>query len=93
MHDAFIVNIPRSEIEIYSLAESVGLDMDTFTEELTSGKYRETIESLIREAATKGVTDVALFVNGKEYRKYPGTFEDLCGAIKEELERLQAGKD
>jgi len=93
LHGAFVANAPTSEVELYTMAESVGLDMGTFTEELTGGKYRETIESSIREAEAEGVTNLALFINGKEYRKYPGTFEELCQAIEKELDRLEVGND
>lgn len=91
MHAAVIEEEPGDEAELQVLAERVGLDMDLFNEGLASGKYRTKIESSVENAEAKGVREVALFINGKEYKEYPGTFEDLCRAIEKELERLEAG--
>lgn len=90
MHNALIEDVPQNDVELQALAESVGLDMGTFNKALTSGKYREVIESAKQETKANGVNDVALFINGQEYQKYPGTFDDLCREIEAELERMGA---
>ncbi|MFO8010261.1 MAG: thioredoxin domain-containing protein [Dehalococcoidia bacterium] len=89
LHDAIIENVPKDGAGLVSLMEGVGLDMDKLVEAFTAGKYREIVESSIRKARESGVDQVALFINGKEYQKHHGTFEDLCQAIEQELERLE----
>lgn len=90
MHSLLIEAVPRDVVDLNGLAGRVGLDMGLFREALADGKYRQKVESSVREAKAKGVEQVALFINGQEYRKYPGTFDDLCAAIEEEMERAQA---
>lgn len=87
MHNALIDDVPQNDAELKALAEKVGLDIGLFDDALARGEYRAKIESAIKESEAMGVTEVALFINGKEYQAYPGTFDDLCRAIETELER------
>ncbi len=87
MHNAMLEDVPENLSELNVPADKVGLDIEKFNRALESGKYLEKIESSIREAKSAGVTEVALFINRKEYHKFPGTFKDLCQAIESEIER------
>lgn len=88
LHRAVIENAPEDEQGLRALAEAVGLDMPVLNEALEKGIYRADIEASVQAAEALGVREVALFVNGKEYRKYPGTFDDLSRMIESELQRM-----
>ena len=90
MHDRIIEDVPDDISELKAAAEGVGLDMQEFKEALDSGKFAETVQLAKQEAISRGVEHVSLFINGREYKKYPGTLADLCYAIDEELERIAA---
>ena len=90
MHDRFLEDVPHDISELQAVAEGLGLDMQKFNEALDSGKFAETVQLAKQEAISRGVEQVSLFINGKEYKKYPGTLVDLCHEIDEELERLAA---
>ena len=90
MHDKFLEDVPDNISELLAVSEGLGLDMQRFTEALDSGKFAETVQLAKQEAISRGVQQVSLFINGKEYQKYPGTLADLCHEIDTELER-QAG--
>lgn|GEM_PF-1733065 len=85
LHRAVIESAPEDEPALKALAEKVGLDMGALNRALDEGTYHAVIEAAVKEAESKGIREVALFVNGKEYRKYPGRFEDLCAMIDSEL--------
>lgn len=69
-------------------AENIGLEIEKFTEALESGRFIEKVRLAKQEAELAGVKYVSVFINGKEYQKYPGTLDDFYTAINEELERL-----
>ncbi len=87
-HDRLIQNVPNDMPSLLALAEAVGLDMGRFNDALDSGKYTETVKKSKEEAIARGVKEVSMFINGKEYDKSPGTLEDLYNAIDNELAKL-----
>lgn len=89
LHRAVIEKAPEDEEGLRALAEGVGLDMSALNEALEKGTYRARVEASVQAAKALGVKEVSLFVNGKEYRKYPGTFDDLRGMIDQELGHLE----
>ena len=90
MHDMIIQDVPDDISELTALAEDLGLDMERFNEALDSGEFYEKVRLAKEDAISDGVNYVLVFINGKEYKKYPGTLTDLCDAIDEELERIEA---
>lgn len=90
LHRAVIENAPEDEHGLWALAAGLGLDMPALNRALEEGTYRAGIEASIQAAEALGVKEVALFVNGKEYRKYPGTLDDLSRLIESELERIES---
>lgn len=90
MHDSIIEDVPDDMFELIAVAEGLGLDMERFNEALDSGEFFEKVQLAKEKAISAGVKYVSVFINGKEYKKYPGTPADLCSAIDEELERIEA---
>ncbi len=88
LHDKFLEGVPADIDELKASARQIGLDMGRFEEALNTGAFREKVELAKHEAVSRGVTGVALFVNGTEYPFSPGTIEELCAFIDRELERL-----
>lgn len=93
LHDQLVDLVPQ-EIEILQYhAGNAGLDMDLFNAALESGKFTETVRQSKKEAVAQGVKSVGLFINGKEYKKHPGTLEELYTAIDAELEKVKIDAD
>ena len=90
MHDRIIQDVPDNMSELKAVAEGLGLDMERFNEALYSGEFTEMVQLAKEKAISAGVRYVSVFINEKEYEKYPGTLNDLCRAIDEELERIEA---
>jgi protein-disulfide isomerase len=88
MHDRFVQNVPADMAVLKAVAREVGLNTERFIEALDSGKFTAKVQLAKQEAISAGVQYVAVFINGREYPKSPGTLEDLYDAIDEELERL-----
>lgn len=93
LHDRLVAHVPDNQSELDDLIENLGIDRDRLNGAVREHTYREKIDAGKLEAGENGITDVGLFINGKEYQKYPGTFEDLCQAIDDKLERLEAEND
>lgn len=91
MHDRIIQNVPDNMSELAAVAQDLALDMERFNEALDSGEFAEVVWRAKQQALSAGVSHVSVFINGKEYRRYPGTMQDLCSAIDQELERPEAG--
>jgi len=87
-HDRIIHNVPEDMTALIKMVQDFGLDMESFNGALDSGKFTEIIRKAKDEAINRGVNDVAVFINGKEYQEYPGTLEDLYIYIDKELKRL-----
>lgn len=87
MHDSIIEDVPDDMFELIAVAEGLGLDMERFNEALDSGEFFEKVQLAKEKAISAGVKYVSVFINGKES---PGTPADLCSAIDEELERIEA---
>lgn len=90
MHDSIIEDVPDDMCELIAVAEGLGLDMERFNEALDSGEFFEKVQLAKEKAISAGVKYVSVFINGKEYKESPGTPADLCSAIDEELERIEA---
>ena len=90
MHDRLIEHVPADMAALETAAGEVGLDTERFMEALNSGKFTEKVQLARQEAISAGVQYVAIFINGREYPKSPGTLEDLYDAIDKELARLGA---
>ena len=90
MHDRLILNVPTDMVALQAAASEVGLDTERFIEALDSGKFTERVQLAKQDATSAGVRYVAVFINGEEYTRNPGTLEDLYRAVDEKLERLGA---
>jgi len=89
LHDQYLAGVPGDMSQLKAYAQQIGLDMDKFEKALDTGTYRERVELAKQEAVSRGVTQVALFVNGMEYQYNPGAISDLRSAIDRELESLR----
>jgi len=69
MHDALFKNFRKlSRENILALAKEIGLDMDKFTADLDSPKFKAVIEKDLADGETAGVYGTpSFFVNGKHY--------------------------
>jgi protein-disulfide isomerase len=92
MHDRTVGDVPDDLSELKAAAKDLGLDMGKFDEALDSGRFTKKVQLAVQEARSDGVHYVALFINGREYEKYPGTLADLYDAIDEEVERIKANE-
>jgi hypothetical protein len=54
------------------------------------GKFTGKVLLAKRQAEWHGIDHVSVYVNGVEYRHYPGEPADLYAEIEEALNRLQA---
>lgn len=89
MHDGITLDMPHDVLELMVIAEGIDLDTDELNEALDSGKYFDIVREAKEEAESRGVDNIALFINDTEYMKYPGTLDDLINAIDAELQRLE----
>jgi len=91
LHDKiFLQAVPGDMSDLLAAAEDVGLDMVLFNDSLNSGKFTDKVLADREQAISDGARPMSVYINGNEYRKYPGTPADLCSAIDEELERIEA---
>lgn len=93
LHDQIIVNVPHNVTELITAAEEVGLDGEVLSESLDSGEYTDVVRLAKEEAETRGVHTIALFINDTEYKKYPGTLDDLTIAIEQKLQKTGTGDE
>lgn len=89
MHNRMVEDAPENMAELVAVAEAAGLNTETFTAAIDSRKFAEKVRAAKESAAGRGVGEVALFINGKEYQKSPGTLDDLIGAIEDELTKTK----
>ena len=82
LHDRLLEGVPGDEIELEALVSSMNFDRDEVREALENYVYRGVVEQAKAEAEARGVTDTGLFINGKEYQGYPGTFEEFRAEIE-----------
>ena len=87
-HDKIVLNTPQDVAGLKKVAREMFLDVQMFGEALDSGKYTEKVELAKQKAISQGVTHHAIFINGKEYCKYPTTVDGVCEAIAEELAKI-----
>ena len=87
LHDKILQDVPDDISELKAYAAEIGLDTQRFNEALDSGVFREKVELAKEESISRGVNEVSVFINGKEYQQYPGTLSDLRAAIDEELKK------
>ena len=85
MHDKLLDYVPENETELNDLIDSMNFNPDRFREAVADYQYRQKVELAKEEAESRGISDVALFINGREYQKYPGTFDDFLRAVEAEL--------
>jgi protein-disulfide isomerase len=69
LHDKMFANFRRlSRANIMEWAKEIGLNMDRFTADLNSGKYRKTVDREIDEGMAAGVMGTPTFyIDGKRY--------------------------
>lgn len=87
LYEEFIANPPTSIGEIVAISTAVGLSSNEVSDALESNEFLHSVEAARQEAVAQGVYFVGVFINGKEYEKYPGTLEDLVQAIELELKK------
>ena len=71
-------------------AENIGLDITQFTECLVSGRFIEKVRTAKQEAVSAGVEHASVFINGKEFRSIPATYDNFYATVTEELEKIGA---
>ncbi len=86
-HDKILANQRSlSDPDLKKYAEELELDVDAFTTCLESGKYKDEIETDMREGQQQGVTGTpAFFINGR-FLSGARPFDDFKAIIDEELE-------
>ncbi len=86
MHDALFKNARKlSRENILALAKEIGLDMDKFTADLDSPKFKAVIEKDLADGETAGVYGTpSFFVNGKHYNG-PLTLDSIKPILDAEL--------
>ncbi|MFO8009827.1 MAG: thioredoxin domain-containing protein [Dehalococcoidia bacterium] len=87
LHYRLVTNTPDDLPSLYQIASEIELDMEKFNLALESGQYREKVEKAKEEAKATGIEYVGMFVNGKEYKGYPGNIENLARMIDKELHK------
>ena len=82
MHDAIYENQYRlSEAIFYELAETIGLDLDKFKEDVESDEIQQKVEDDFESGVRSGVNGTpSFYVNGT---KFDGGVIDLCQMLKE----------
>ena len=90
-HDVVYMNAPKAEpADLKSYAKTVGLDVQSFEQCLTSGKFKTAVQKDIDEATGLGISGTpAFFINGLELSGAQ-PIEQFIRIIDEELAR--AGK-
>ena len=87
MSDAILAN--QSAMSVNDLKETaarIGLNKDAFNKCLDSGKHAKQIRADMLAAANAGLTNPAVFVNGRPIAR-PAQFDDLYAIIDDELAR------
>jgi protein-disulfide isomerase len=90
MHDALFKNFRKlSRENILALAKEIGLDMDKFTADLDSPKFKAVIEKDLADGETAGVYGTpSFFVNGKHYNG-PLALESIKPILDAELKGVK----
>ena len=86
MHDKlFTISRQLTRENILQAGRDIGLDIDKFTADLDSGKYRPTVESEIQQAVSVGATGTpAFFINGR-YLNGARPFEQFKPIVEQEI--------
>jgi len=86
MHEKlFTIARQLTRENILQAGRDIGLDMDKFTADLDSGKYRPTVESEIQQAVSVGATGTpAFFINGR-YLNGARPFEQFKPIVEQEI--------
>jgi hypothetical protein len=91
LHDKVVQVMPRDVDALKACAAEVGLDMQKLDEALNSGKFKEKVKLAKEKAIARGVTEATIFVNGREYHKYPPDVGDISAMIAEEMGKIRTG--
>ncbi|MEE8537415.1 MAG: thioredoxin domain-containing protein [Acidobacteriota bacterium] len=86
MHDKlFTISRELTRENILKVGRDIGLNMDKFTADLDSGKYRATVESEIQQALSVGASGTpAFFINGR-YLSGARPFEQFKPIVEQEI--------
>ena len=85
-HDKLYANGPDANPDkLRSLAQSVGLDVPTFVQCLSSGKYRQAIQKDIDEALRLGINGTPAFIVNGRWLSGAQPLENFIRVIEEEL--------
>lgn len=89
MHDGMFAQMNKLAVDdLKELAESLGLDTETFNECLDSGRWAAWVEQDLAQGKEVGVTGTpALFINGIVVSG-AASYETIAAVIDEELDRL-----
>jgi NhaA family Na+:H+ antiporter len=88
-HDKLLLGLQHDIAGLKVCAEEVGLDVQAFGEALDSRKFMAKVVVAKEEAILQGVEHATIFVNGREYHKYPPQVGDISAMIAEELEKIR----
>lgn len=94
LHDKFYLEkVPLNMSEILIAAESIGLDMDLFSESLDSGKFKDKVMAEQEKSLADGAKWQSAYINGIQYMGSVTSLEEICDAIDAALEEARAMKD
>jgi predicted DsbA family dithiol-disulfide isomerase len=74
-----------STANLTRFAERIGLDADSFSQCLASGRYRDSVETETQAALGRGVTTVPTFIVGDQVIKGAVPYAEIEAAIEAEL--------
>lgn len=88
-HDRLLQGVPHDIAGLKVCAEKVGLDAQAFEEALYSRKFKEKVLAAKKEAVLQGVKRATVFINKREYHRYPPSVVDISSLISGELEKIR----
>lgn len=89
LHDRILEGIEHDIAALKQCAEEVGLDIQALSEALDSHKFMARVVVAKEEAVLRGVEHATVFINGREYHKYPPEVVDVSSMVADELEKIK----
>jgi protein-disulfide isomerase len=92
LHDKlYLEDMPGNMSELLAVAESIGLDMDLFSESLDSGKFKDKVLAEKEEAIADNAQAASVYINRVLYTGSSTSLEEFYNAIDAALEQARAG--
>ncbi len=91
LHDKFYLeHIPVNMSEVLAAAESIGLDMELFSQSLESGKFKERLQADEQRAIEAGAVWQNVYINGHLYTGPADSLEEFLKAVDAALDEARA---